>query len=255
MPSEYGGSRLDGKVVLVTGAAVRVGRAIALAFAARGAHIALHYNRSRAEAERTLHTIGESGGTASLHEADLSSSDAARALVGDVSRSLGRLDIVVPSAANFERIELHQVTSNAWRRTLDLNLAAPFFIAQGAARELKRSRGSIVFITCSSTATPFRNYLPYVVSKGGLAQCMRALALELAPEVRVNAVAPGTVLPPESMPPSAVANLAGAVPLQRVGTAEDVAEAVLFLATAPFVTGQELFVDGGRSLAAVEAFA
>ena len=109
-------------------------------------------------------------------------------------------------------------------------------------------------VTCSSTQTPMRNYLPYVVSKGATRQLMRTLALELAPEVRVNAVAPGTVLPPEDMTSEAVASLASRIPLGRIGRAEDVAEAVLFLVTAGFVTGQELFVDGGRSLAGVERF-
>jgi pteridine reductase len=111
-----------------------------------------------------------------------------------------------------------------------------------------------VFITCASTTVPMRNYLPYVVSKAATKQLMRVLSLELAPDVRVNAVAPGTVLPPDDMDPEVTQRLVGRVPLSRVGEASDVAEAVAYLASAPFVTGQELIVDGGRTVAGFERF-
>ena len=142
----------------------------------------------------------------------------------------------------------------AWDRSLGLNLASQFAIAQRALPALRAARGSIVFITCSSASTPFRNHLPYVVAKGGLKQLMRALALEAAPEVRVNAVAPGTVLPPENLDPASVERLAQSVPLRRTGGPDDVAEAVVYLARAPFVTGQEIAVNGGRAVANIERF-
>ncbi len=232
-----------------------MGRAIAVALAEAGAHVAVHYYRSGADAEETCRIIANRGGLATPFQADLSVRAGAEGLVRQVVEALGRLNILVPSAANFERIPLDDVDSAAWDRSMELNLVAPFFLAQAAAAPLRAARGAIVFITCSSTAVPFRHHLPYVVSKGALRQAMRALALELAPEVRVNAVAPGTVLPPPDMSRESVESLAKQVPLQRTGSAEDVARAVVFLATASFVTGQELFVDGGRSLAALEGFA
>jgi pteridine reductase len=127
-------------------------------------------------------------------------------------------------------------------------------MAHQAATTLKQDRGSIVFITCSSTLTPMRNYLPYVVSKAATKQLMRTLALELAPEVRVNAVAPGTVLPPPDYSEQQREQLAAQVPLARLGDPNDIARAVRFLAESPFVTGHELVVDGGRTVAGFERF-
>jgi pteridine reductase len=160
----------------------------------------------------------------------------------------------VLSAATIERVALDDVDDAAWDRMLDLDLGAQFVMAQRALPALKRNRGSIVFITCSSATTPFRNHLPYVVAKGGLRALMRVLSLEVAPSVRVNAVAPGTVLPPSDFERSTVDRLAHAVPLQRTGSAEDVADAVVYLARAPFLTGHEIAVDGGRSVANIERF-
>jgi pteridine reductase len=131
---------------------------------------------------------------------------------------------------------------------LSLNLASPFALAHRATPALRASRGSIVFITCASSAAPFKNHLPYVVAKGALAHLTRTLALELAPDVRVNAVAPGTVLPAATLSEAGVASLVRRIPLGHVGDAQAVADAVLYLATADFVTGHELLVDGGRSV-------
>ena len=124
----------------------------------------------------------------------------------------------------------------------------------GLVPALRASRGSVVFISCSSASVPMRGYLPYVVSKGAVKHLMKTLALELAPEIRVNAVAPGTVMPPRSYDAAAVERLARAIPLGHVGSPEDIARAVVFLASSPFVTGHELAVDGGRSVARSEHF-
>jgi pteridine reductase len=245
---------LAGRRALVTGGAKRVGRSIALALARQGMRLALHYNSSRSDAEKTLEGVRALSADAVLLAADLSDRDAARALVDRAVTALGGLDLLVLSAANFERIALDAVDDAAWDRSLGLNLASQFAIAQRALPALRAARGSIVFITCSSASTPFRNHLPYVVAKGGLKQLMRALALEAAPDVRVNAVAPGTVLPPENLDPASVERLAQSVPLRRTGAPDDVAEAVLYLARAPFVTGQEIAVDGGRAVANIERF-
>jgi pteridine reductase len=245
---------LHGKRALVTGAGQRVGQAIALALGAQGMHVAVHYRESRQGAEHTAAGVARSGGRALLLSADLSNRDAARDLVDAAVAGLGGLDLVVASAASFERVALEDVDDAAWDRSLDLNLGSPFALVQQAIPALRAARGSVVFITCSSASVPMRNYLPYVVSKGALKHLMKTLALELAPDVRVNAVAPGTVMPPDSYDAEAIARLARAIPLARVGSPQDIAQAVVFLASSPFVTGHELSVDGGRSVARSEHF-
>lgn len=245
---------LRGKRALVTGAGQRLGQAIAVALGAEGMQVAVHYRESGEGAQHTATQIAASGGSSVLLAADLTSRDQARALVDRALNELGGLDLVVASAASFERVPLEAVDDAAWDRSLDLNLASPFALVQRAVPALRAARGSIVFITCSSATVPMRNYLPYVVSKGALKHLMKTLALELAPEIRVNAVAPGTVLPPPSYDPAAVERLARAIPLARVGAPQDIARAVVFLASSPFVTGHELSVDGGRSVARSEHF-
>ena len=252
--SEGASHPLRGKRALVTGAGQRVGQAIALALGAQGMHVAVHYRESRVGAEQTSEQIRKSGGRAVLVAADLTSRDEARRLIDDSVAALGGLDVLVASAANFERVALADVDDQAWDRSLDLNLASPFALVQQAVPALRAAQGSVVFITCSSATVPMRNYLPYVVSKGALKHLMKTLALELAPEIRVNAVAPGTVMPPTSYDDAAIARLSRAIPLARVGSPEDIARAVVFLASSPFITGHELAVDGGRSVARSEHF-
>jgi pteridine reductase len=240
--------------ILVTGGARRVGREIALAFAQTGARIAVHYHRSADDAQATREQIARAGGTAWCLRADLSDRDETRNLVDEAIAVLGGLDVLVVNAAGYERVTLDDLDDPAWDRMIELNLTSPLLLAKRAASALRESRGSIVFLTCASATTPFRNHLPYVVSKGALRHLMRVLALELAPDVRVNAVAPGTVLPPDDLDRTALPRLRGSIPLQHFGTPRDVAQAVLFLANSPFVTGHELMVDGGRAVAKVERF-
>jgi pteridine reductase len=240
--------------ILVTGAGVRVGQAIAVALARPLATIAVHYGRSADGALETQRLIAAAGGKSELLSADLQNRRAARRLISDGIELLGGLDLLVLSAASFERIAFADLDDDAWDRSLSLNAAAQFAMAHQAAPALKHSCGSMVFITCSSTLTPMRNYLPYVVSKAATKQLMRTLALELAPEVRVNAVAPGTVLPPPDYSEVDRAKLAARIPLARLGDATDVARAVRFLAESPFITGHELLVDGGRTVAGFERF-
>ncbi|HYO97375.1 MAG TPA: SDR family oxidoreductase [Polyangiaceae bacterium] len=243
---------LRGRRALVTGAGQRVGRAIALRLGAEGMRVALHCNASVSGAENTLAALRALGSDGLVLQADLTSRDAARTLVDAACAALGGLDLLVASAASFERIALGEVDDAAWDRSLGLNLGSQFALAQRALPALRQSRGSIVFVTCSSATTPFRNYLPYVVSKGALRHLTRALALECAPEVRVNAVAPGAVLPPANTPTAALERIVSRIPLARLGEADDVAEAVVYLASAPFVTGHELVVDGGRTVAGLD---
>jgi len=243
-----GPTTLSGRRALVTGAGQRVGRAIALALGRAGMRVAVHYRASREGAEATAAQIRASGGEAELFSADLADRDDARRLADETLAAFGGLDLFVGSAANFEQLRYDDLDDAAFDRALALNLASPFALAHRLTPALRASRGSIVFVTCTSATAPYKNHLPYVVSKGALRQLMRTLALELAPDVRVNAVAPGTVLPPESMSADAVARLVRQIPLGRHGTADDVAQAVLYLAQAPFVTGEEIIVDGGRTV-------
>lgn len=247
-------SELAGKRALVTGAGKRLGRAIAVALGARGMHVAVHHHESADGALETCEAIARAGGRALPLSADLYDRSAARGLIDAAIRALGGLDLLVGNAGNFDRVRFEDLDDPIYDRALDLNLTANYVLAQRASSELRKSRGSIVFVTCSSTRIPFRNYLPYVVSKGALNQLMRVLSLELAPDVRVNAVAPGTVLPPVGMSESALSSIRERIPLDRFGNAEDIAQAVVYLAEAPFVTGVELAVDGGRSVAGFERF-
>jgi NAD(P)-dependent dehydrogenase (short-subunit alcohol dehydrogenase family) len=234
---------------LVTGAGGRVGAAIAVALGAEGMNVAVHYHRSGQGAEETAERIRAVGGTASLHQADLHDADACRALVAEVLEA-GDLDLLVPSAANFERISMEEVDDGHLSRALTLDAVAPLVLSIAAAESLRRTQGAIVFITDAALERPHTDYLPYFAAKGAVRQVMRALSVELAPFVRVNAVAPGTVLPPASMNEAAIAALISKIPLGRVGRPEDVADAVVALARAELVTGQELVVDGGHRLGA-----
>jgi len=239
---------LRGGRALVTGAGQRVGRAIALALGAQGMRLVVHYHRSRAGADETARTLREAGSEAHVLGADLGLRDEARRLADQSLDALGGLDLLVASAASFERIAYDDVDDAAFDRSLGLNLASPFALAHRLTPALRASQGSMVFITCTGATAPFKNYLPYVVSKGALRQLVRTLALELAPEVRVNAVAPGTVLPPASMSKDEVERLVARIPLGRTGGVNEVARAVVYLASATFVTGQEIVVDGGRTI-------
>jgi pteridine reductase len=240
---------LTGRRALVTGAGRRVGAAIARALGARKMHVAVHFHSSGDGAERTAAEIRKSGGSASLHRADLSGPEACRALVLEVERD-GDLEVLVPSAANFHRAELADVAHADVRRAFSLNAEAPLHLAIAASGSLRRQKGAIVFVTDAALTRPPRHYLPYLMSKAAVAQLMSTLAVELAPDVRVNAVAPGTVLPPEGMSERAIARLLEHIPLDRVGAAENIAAAVVHLASSEFVTGHELGVDGGHRIGA-----
>jgi len=236
------------KVALVTGAATRVGRAIASELAAADFHVAIHYKTSEASAFALRDELREKGFVADCFQASLEVRHEARHLIDRIGESLGRLDLLVPSAAIFERVAIEDIDDAAWDRMLEINLSSCVALARQAIPLLRQTEGSVIFITCSSVEAPYRYHLPYVVAKAGLYQAMRAMALELAPTVRVNAVAPGTVLPPDSMSAAELERLRNRIPLKRFGSPDDIARAVRFLWESPFMTGQQLVVDGGRSL-------
>jgi pteridine reductase len=225
---------------LVTGAAKRVGRAIALGLHSAGYRVAVHYRSSRAEAEETSRLLGG----APLIQGDQALEP--ERIVADAARALGGLSLLVCSAAQFEKVPADRLDRPRFEAMLSANLTGPFYLMQAALPHLRTARGSIVtLLDVCGTAQVWKGYAHYAASKAGLATLTRLLALEWAPEVRVNGVAPGAVLPPSGMD---AGQLAKRIPLGRIGAPDDVAQAVLFLAQAPFVTGEVLFVDGGRSL-------
>jgi pteridine reductase len=239
---------LAGRRALVTGAGRRIGAAIARALGSAGMHVGVHYHSSAAGAEATCTAIRAAGGHAVPLAADLGDREQARALVDHAIAALGGLDLLVLSAANFERAAVEQIDDRLWDAALSVNLTAPFVIAQRAVPALRAARGSIVIITCVSRLAPYRDYMAYEASKAGLHQLMRVLAIELAPDVRVNAVAPGSVQPPDAWSDAQRAELAARIPLAKLGDAADVADAVLHLARSEWMTGSEIVVDGGRTL-------
>lgn len=210
--------------------------------------VAVHYNAASAGAEETCQAIEQAGGEARAFGADLRDPSAVKGLADRVIATWGGLDLLVLSAAGFDRTPVAALEADDMSRAFGLNCIAPVMLARHCGPALKASGGNAVFLTCTSRRSPYRDYLAYTLSKAAVYQAMRGLALEWAPHVRVNAVAPGTVLVPEEMPAEALADEQRRIPLGRVGEAEDVARAVLYLAQAPFVTGTELVVDGGRTL-------
>lgn len=242
---------LQGKVALVTGAARRLGAAIARRLHGCGASVVIHYRGAEREAlqlEAELNAVRRD--SALRLKGDLLAPIAPQALVGAALQRWNRLDLLVNNASTFYATPVGAIETAQWEELIGSNLRAPLFLAQTAAPHLAASRGSIVNIVDIHAERPLKGYVVYSVAKAGLAALTRALAQELAPEVRVNAVAPGAIAWPEDAQFDARerGRIVATTPLGRTGTPEDIAQAVHYLATAPFVTGQVLSVDGGRSL-------
>lgn len=242
--------QLQNKVAVVTGAAKRVGRAIALALARRGAHIIVHYRSSSNEAASVAREIRALGVEALPVKADLSSARQAEGVIKTAARKFGHVDILVNSASIYEKTPLGQVTEQEWDRHLDVNLKSIFFMSQAAADIMQRQKtGKIVNIIDSDTRNPYAGYTPYLVSKAGLEGLTRCLALELAPKIQVNGVSPGPVALPPGWGEKMRRAIIKATPLRRIGTPQDIANAVLFcVESADFMTGAIIPVDGGQHL-------
>jgi pteridine reductase len=243
---------LEGKVALVTGGAVRVGKTIALAFAARGARVAVHYRSSAAEARRVAAAVKSlSGADADVFRADLADPAAPAKLADAVARRFGSIDVLVNSASLYEKTPFAAATPEDWDDQMAVNARAPFFLAQACAPWLRRSgAGSVINIADWSAHRPYSDYGPYCASKAALLCVNKALAKALAPAVRVNAILPGPVLLPESTTPAERRKISDATLLKRLGSPEAIARACLFLAdSADYTTGAELTVDGGRFVA------
>lgn len=244
--------RLQGKVVLITGAARRVGRVLATTLAQRGARLAIHYNRSRGEAQRLADELREGYGREPLLlKADLGDARATARLADACARHFGSIHVLINNASLYEKSVFGSTSVKEWDDHLDVNARAPFFLSQAVAPYMKKQgEGKIINIADWSGLRPYADYIPYCVSKAALLCLNTALAKALAPEIQVNAVMPGPVLLPENYTPRQAAAIKKATLLKRLGSPDDVAKAVLYLIeSADFVTGAALPVDGGRLIA------
>jgi pteridine reductase len=208
--------------------------------------VAVHYGSSAKEAEETARSIEKAGGAAALIHADLTQPDAPEKVIDQVVTRFGALDVLVNSAAVMVRTPIGDVGVDDWDAMFALNLRAPFFLAQAAAPHLSRARGAIVNIADLAAFETWPAYIPHSITKAGVVQMTRALARALAPEVRVNAIAPGAVLLPDAWGAQEAEHLVETTPLRRLGSPEDVVSAMLFLLAAEYVTGDVVIVDGGR---------
>lgn len=240
---------LAGRVALVTGAGHRVGRAIALALAKRGMHIAIHYNSSEHEAVVTAHAAAELGVKTATVAADLRDPAAAKALPERVAQHFGQLDVLINSAGVMKRAKIEDTTPDLWDDVMAINLRALFFTVQGALPWLRKARGKVVNLADLGGLEPWPAYAAHCISKAGVVMLTETLARALAPEITVNAVAPGAVLPPDDWDDAAREHLARTTPLKRLGSPDDVTGAILYLLEhGDYVTGETLVVDGGRRI-------
>jgi pteridine reductase len=241
---------LRGRVALVTGAGRRLGEAMARALAGRGMTIAIHHHASAAGAATLRDEVVAAGGRAACFAADLADPNAAIALPRRVADEFGRLDVLVNSAAIMRRLSFEATTPSDYDAILDLNLRSVFFCTQGAAPALRAAHGKVVNMADLSGLEAWPGFAAHSVSKAGVVMLTRVLARALAPEVTVNALAPGAVLVPEEYDAEERARLARAAPLRRLGAPSDVTAALLYLLEGgDFVTGEVLAVDGGRHIA------
>jgi pteridine reductase len=244
---------MQGKVVLVTGGAKRVGAAICRRLHAAGARLAVHYRGSAPEAQALQNELNElRPESAAVFQADLLDLNALPQLVEQVIKKFGQLDALVNNASSFYATPLTNINEKQWHDLLGTNLKAPLFLAQAAASELRRRHGCIVNIVDIHAERPMHGHLLYSVAKAGLAALSRGLAQEMAPQVRVNAIAPGVIMWPEGtawVDEELRRKIVAHTLLKREGEPDDIARTVAFLIQdAPYITGQTIAVDGGRSV-------
>ena len=238
-----------GKTALVTGGAVRVGRVISFALARAGAKVVVHHHSSSADAAALVDEIRAGGGQADALQGDLGSMKEVRRVAQDAARPFGPIDILVNNASIFPPESFLEVDEALWEQTQAINLRAPFFLSQILGREMKtRGAGLIVNLGDLAGMQTWTGYAAHALSKAGLLHLTRVSAKALAPEVRVAAIAPGTVLPPEDTSTAEIEELARRAPLDRIGSPDDVVDTLLFLVRSDFVTGEVIVVDGGRIL-------
>lgn len=245
------GEPLEGKWALITGAGKRIGAVVARRLHAAGANVAVHYFRSSGPADELVAELTAArAGSAFAVGADLTDSNRLAPLVADVVGRAGRLDILINNASSFYPTELGAVTEKNWDDLVNSNLKAPLFLAQAALPHLQKSHGTIINMIDIHARRPLRHHHVYGAAKAGLAMLTRSLARDLAPEIRVNGVAPGAILwPDDGMSDSIKQSIVRRIPLARAGEPDDIATTILFLVSdAPYITGQIIAVDGGRSI-------
>lgn len=239
---------LKGKTALVTGSARRIGREIGLELARQGMNLIIHHGSSDAEAASALREAQALGVQAQVIKADLRDPGQISAMFAQVERTMERLDVLVNSASVFASGAFLEVTLEAWQSALAVNLTAPFLCSQHAARLMGEQGGTIINILDLSAYAPWKSYPHHSVSKAGLKMLTEVMALSLAPRIRVNGIAPGPMLRDEGNSPEQWERIGQRLPLKHTGDPADVARAVTFLATEPFITGAILQVDGGELL-------
>ncbi len=237
---------LNGKTALITGAAKRIGAALGLSLAAKGVHVVLHFNRAVKEAHALARTISDSGGTASLVQADLAEEGAAERIMEQALREVSRLDILINNASIFMETGFADTTGSAVQENMAINAIAPLLLSRCFSAQ--GHPGVIINMLDTMVMDYDKKHLPYHLSKRTLQTLTRIMAMEFAPAIRVNAVAPGLILPPAGKGLEYLEQLVSSNPLHRYGGPEDIVQAVFYLLGAEFVTGQTLFVDGGRHL-------
>lgn len=240
---------IEGKVALVTGAARRVGRAIALALAERGAELVIHYLDSEREAQEVLALAKQAGGKPVAVRGDVSVSADVNRIVETALQAFGRIEILVNNAAIFYRTPFEKLTEEDWDLFLDVNLKGPFLLCRKVGEiMIRQGRGKIINLADIAGRKVWAEYIPYSVSKAGLIALTKGLAKALAPAVQVNAIAPGAVLLPDGTTPDERERAIRRIPLDRLGSPEDIARAAVYLIENDFITGEILTVDGGQHL-------
>lgn len=240
---------IEGKVALVTGGAKRLGRSIALALAERGAELVIHYRDSEREAQEILALLKRAGGKPVAVRGDVSTTADVDRIVETAMRAFGRIEVLVNNAAVFYRTPFDTLTEEDWDRFLDVNLKGPFLLCRKIGGiMLRQGQGKIINLADIAGFKVWAEYIPYSVSKAGLIALTQGLAKALAPAVQVNAIAPGAMLLPEGTTPEERERAIRRIPLDRLGSPEDIARAVVYLIQNDFITGEVLRVDGGQHL-------
>jgi NAD(P)-dependent dehydrogenase (short-subunit alcohol dehydrogenase family) len=243
------GKPLSGKAVLITGGARRLGRAFALAMANAGADVAITFLTSAREAQHTVVDIAGCGVRGVALRCDVRDEKSVKATVKEVVKELGGIDILVNNAANYETVELEKLTTKQWDDIFASNTRGPFLVSREALKALRPRQGKIINLGSLGGLRPWATHAHYCSSKAALIMLTKVMAKALAPKIAVNCVAPGMIDLGEKSAAAFMRKMAGQTPMQRNGTANEVAEAVMFFATAPhFITGQVLVVDGGLEL-------
>ncbi|MCP3678216.1 MAG: SDR family oxidoreductase [Deltaproteobacteria bacterium] len=241
---------LKDKVVLITGGARRIGRAISLALAERGARVVIHYSRSGEAAEETLKEIKEHGGEGILLQADLMDEGAVAGIIGKASEWCGQVDILINNAAIFEAGGFIDTTSENWDRHFAINLKAPFLLSQSFARQIPDDgQGKIIFLSDWRGIRPGVGHFAYTLTKSALITMTKSVAKVVTPRITVNSIALGAILPPEGADEDFLARKIETIPLRRSGSPADVVATVQFLLEgSDFITGETILVDGGEHL-------